>query len=396
MLKARYCIACYLLLLGACKNEAAKPAAAMAAIPVSSPIPDAFFTNITFAANGTASPLILDRLVALLDAAPVNAAVYICIFGFSHPGVLDALERASDRGVNLHLMIDMSREETQAENPPAIARIKDFIKANSELVVVTSDASASAINHNKFALISEVSTPAGKKENIVFQTSHNFTLADTKKIQDAVVLADAGLYDAYLGYWQDMKAKAASGMKNYYYREYHQQEAGISAFFFPKRRNASAYGQDTYIELLDNITDPATAIIRIGMSDWTAARLNVVNKLGELLDQGARVEVIIKSKADEQIQQGLEALGERGAFVKIYNLTYDNQAKINIHAKFMLITGEWKGVQSNIIVTGCHNLTGNALRNNNEVALLLKDHDQFFNTYTAAFNEMKKLPGLLR
>ena len=185
-------------------------------------------------------------------------------------------------------------------------------------------------------------------------------------------------------------------MKNYYYREYHQQEAGISAFFFPKRRNASAYGQDTYIELLDNITDPATATIRIGMSDWTAARLNVVNKLGELLDQGARVEVIIKSKADEQIQQGLVALGKRGAFIKIYNLTYDNQAKINIHAKFMLITGAWKGVQSNIIVTGSHNLTGNALRNNNEVALLLKDHDQFFNTYTAAFNEMKKLPGLLR
>jgi phosphatidylserine/phosphatidylglycerophosphate/cardiolipin synthase-like enzyme len=366
------------------------------AIPLQTSVPDAFFTDLSKVGNGLASPVIMDRLIAMLDAASQGSTVSLCIFGFDHAGVIDALKRASNRGVTLKLMIDMSREETIAQNPPTISKLRSFINSNSEVIVVKSDAGTSSINHNKFVLFSQLETKSGKVQNIVFQTSHNFTVDDKKKIQDVVILSQKGLYDAYLAYWNDMKAKAGNGMKDFYYKEYDDPATGVTACFFPKRRNGVAYGGDNIIEILDAITEPSTALIRIGMSDWVASRINVVQKLDELLAQGATIEVIAKSKADQEILDGLENLRIKGAYVKIYNLTYSNQVKINIHSKFMLIRGKWKGEQCDLLVTGSYNFTTNALRYNNEALLILKNHNDFFSTYMKVYDDMKKLPGLVK
>ncbi len=397
MKKIVYCFVGLFFIIASCKKNPDDSANKLAqVIPLQSPVPDAFFTDLSKVGNGLASPVIMDRLIAMLDAAPQGSSVSLCIFEFDHAGVIDALKRASDRGVILRLMIDMSREETIAQNPPTISKLRSFINSSSEVVVIKSDAGTSSINHNKFVLFSQLETKSGKVENVIFQTSHNFTVDDTKKIQDVVILSQKGLYDAYLAYWNDMKAKAENGMKDYYYKEYDNPVTGLTACFFPKRRDGATYGADNIIEILDAITEPATALIRIGMSDWVASRINIVQKLDELLAQGATIEVIVKSKADQEILDGLENLRIKGAYVKIYNLTYSNQVKINIHSKFMLIRGEWKGEQCDLLVTGSHNFTTNALRYNNEALLILKNHNDFFSTYMKVYDDMKKLPGLVK
>ncbi len=397
MKKIVYCFVGLFFIIASCKKNPDDSANKLAqVIPLQSPVPDAFFTDLSKVGNGLASPVIMDRLIAMLDAAPQGSSVSLCIFEFDHAGVIDALKRASDRGVILRLMIDMSREETIAQNPPTISKLRSFINSSSEVVVIKSDAGTSSINHNKFVLFSQLETKSGKVENVIFQTSHNFTVDDTKKIQDVVILSQKGLYDAYLAYWNDMKAKAENGMKDYYYKEYDNPVTGLTACFFPKRRDGATYGADIIIEILDAITEPTTALIRIGMSDWVASRINIVQKLDELLAQGATIEVIVKSKADQEILDGLENLRIKGAYVKIYNLTYSNQVKINIHSKFMLIRGEWKGEQCDLLVTGSHNFTTNALRYNNEALLILKNHNDFFSTYMKVYDDMKKLPGLVK
>ena len=397
MKKIVYCFVGLFFIIASCKKNPDDSANKLAqVIPLQSPVPDAFFTDLSKVGNGLASPVIMDRLIAMLDAAPQGSSVSLCIFEFDHAGVIDALKRASDRGVILGLMIDMSREETIAQNPPTISKLRSFINSSSEVVVIKSDAGTSSINHNKFVLFSQLETKSGKVENVIFQTSHNFTVDDTKKIQDVVILSQKGLYDAYLAYWNDMKAKAENGMKDYYYKEYDNPVTGLTACFFPKRRDGATYGADIIIEILDAITEPTTALIRIGMSDWVASRINIVQKLDELLAQGATIEVIVKSKADQEILDGLENLRIKGAYVKIYNLTYSNQVKINIHSKFMLIRGEWKGEQCDLLVTGSHNFTTNALRYNNEALLILKNHNDFFSTYMKVYDDMKKLPGLVK
>lgn len=378
-----------LLVVSGCKkNGNDSPEAADNTIALSATLPDAIFTDLTKVSAGQASPIIMDRLISLIDATPSNATIHLSIFGFDHSGVINALKKASERGVTLHIMIDMSVEDTKAQNPPTISTIRGFIKTGSEVVVVTNDVNTSSINHNKFVLFSELNTDKGKVSNVVFQTSHNFTVDDSKKIQDAVTMSHEGLYNAYVSYWNDIKAKASSGMKDFYYKEYNSDADGITAFFFPKRRNGVSYGDDTIIEILNNITEPSTATIRVGMSDWVVSRINVANKLSELVTAGARVEVVVKDKIDAEIQAVLRDMQSRGAFIKIYNIS-----RTNIHSKFLLIEGKYKGQQSTIVATGSHNYTTNALRNNNETLLMLRNSSLYAN-YVSYYNEMKKLPGI--
>ncbi|WP_316816316.1 phospholipase D-like domain-containing protein [Pedobacter nyackensis] len=378
-----------LLLFTACKKSTNNGTEAQTGASVSVDIPGVYFTDLTKVGIAQASPVIMNKLIEMINATPKSADIYLSIFGFDHAGVIDALKAASDRGVILHIMIDSSIDDTKTQNVLTISRIRSFLKSGSELSVVTNDVNTSSINHNKFVLFSELNTNKGKATNVVFQTSHNFTVDDSKKIQDAVTLSNDGLYAAYLTFWKDINAKAMAGMKNFDYREYNGTSDGIIGFFFPKRKGGVSYGNDTMIEILDNITDLPNATIQVGMSDWVVSRINVANKLSELLSKGAKVEVVVKNKIDAEVQTVLRDMKTRGATIKIYNIS-----QTNIHSKFMLINGKYKGEQCKIVATGSHNYTTNALRNNNEVLLLLKNYDSIFNTYQAYYSAMKKLPGI--
>ncbi|OAQ39321.1 hypothetical protein A5893_11715 [Pedobacter psychrophilus] len=356
--------------------------------------PSSYFTDVNLVSKGNASPVILDRLTSLIDATPAKSKIHLAIYGFDHQGVISSLKKAAERNVEIHIAIDFSLDETQQQNRPTIITIRSFLKEGSDITTINNDAGSSAIQHNKFVLFSDINTSTGIVNNVVFQTSHNFTIDDSKKLQDAVVLNQKGLYDAYLNYFNQIKSRGASGMKDFSFLEFNDEPNGIYAQYFPKRKNGVAYGGDSIIEFLDAITDPASTTISVGMSDWTASRLNVVNKLQELLLKGAKVEVVAKSKADPEILTGLENLRKKGAFVKILNLTLSSQPKINIHSKFFIIDGAWKGEKCKIVATGSHNLTGNALRNNNETLLILKNFNGLFSDYTNNFLELKKLPGI--
>lgn len=389
MKKINYVLFSLFLLFAGCSKSGNKNDNGAGTTSVSLSLPGVYFTELAKVSSGQASPVIMDKLTSMINATPAGATIYLSIYGFDHSGVIQALKKASDRGVVLHIMIDMSVDDTKLQNPAAISAVRGFIKSGSEVVVVTNDINDSSINHNKFVLFSSLNTDQGTVSNVVFQTSHNFTTDDSKKIQDAVVLKNDGLYNAYMSYWNDIKARASGGMKDFYYREYNNDAEGITAFFFPKRRNGASYGDDTIIEILNNITDPATATIRVGMSDWVVSRINVANKLSDLLTAGARVEVVVKNKIDDEVQAVLRSMQARGAFIKIYDIS-----KTNIHSKFLLIEGKYKGEQCNIIATGSHNYTTNALRNNNETLLMLKNYTGLYNSYISYYNEMKKLPGI--
>ncbi len=399
MLKPKYYLIALLFLLISCKDEKQQTPTpevpeTETITPVNATFPDAIFTDVNKIKQGATSLTILDRLVALVNATPKDASLHLSIFLFDYPPLIEALKKASERGVKLHVMMDLGREESQEMNPLTYHELKRALEAKGgEVISVKNDASSIAINHNKFAIFSEVETTSGIVQNLVFQTSHNFTVEDAVKFQDAVMLADGGLYQSYKTYWADMQAKAGSGMKDYYYKEYSDASTGINAYFMPKRRNGVVYGDDTIIEFLNDITEPATATIKIGMSDWTSTRLNIVEKLAELQAKGARIELVVKNKIDDNILAGLRELESKGAFLRVYNLTDASKPKVNIHSKFILIQGNWRGANTNVLITGSHNFTNNALRNNNEAMLLLKNH-KLFTDYSNYFESLKAVPGI--
>lgn len=378
-----------LLLFTACKKSTSNNTGTQNEAAVAVDIPGVYFTELAKVSVGQASPVIMNKLIEMINATPKSAHIYLSIFGFDHTGIIDALKAAAERGVLLHIMIDSSIDDTRTQNMATINRVRSFIKSGSQLSVVSNDVNESSINHNKFVLFSELNTTKGKATNVVFQTSHNFTVDDSKKIQDAVTLSNEGLYTAYLNYWKDINTRAMAGMKDFEYREYNGTSDGITGFFFPKKKSGTNYGNDTVIELLDNITDLPNATIQVGMSDWVVSRINVANKLSELLAKGAKIEVVVKNKIDVEVQNVLKDMQTRGATIKMYNIS-----QTNIHSKFMLINGKYKGEQCKIVATGSHNYTTNALRNNNETLLLLKNYDAIFNAYQTYYSAMKQLPGI--
>lgn len=349
--------------------------------PVDMAPPEAIFTEADMIEDGKQSTVIMDRLIELIDAAPEDGTIYVSIYLFEYEPLLEALGRADSRNVSLNVMMDMSDRSDNERTANRLAEMGE----NVEIVRIYNNASGSAINHNKFVLLPEVTTGEGISENVIFQTSQNFKESGNRKIQDAVILSGEDMYEAYLEYWQDMKSLANVQMANFRYREYEDTEAGITAYFYPKR---SSYGGDTIIELLDDIDEPSSATVKIGMSAWTDSRIVIIEKLEELLSQGADLQVVTKSSIGDETSDRLKSLAENGATVRIYNIS-----NVNMHSKFMMIDGLWKGEQTQLLFTGTQNFTMNALRNNNEVSLSFRDHE-FYPTYETYFEKLKTLPAV--
>jgi phosphatidylserine/phosphatidylglycerophosphate/cardiolipin synthase-like enzyme len=60
----------------------------------------------------------------------------------------------------------------------------------------------------------------------------------------------------------------------------------------------------------------------------------------------------------------------------------------------MLIDRTYKGEKCTLVITGSPNFTTNALRNNNEAMIMLKNNKSIYDTYTSYYTEMKKLEGI--
>jgi phosphatidylserine/phosphatidylglycerophosphate/cardiolipin synthase-like enzyme len=290
-------------------------------------------------------------------------------------------------------------------NMPTIKTLK-AIAPDIDIVKIDNGIQNGAINHNKFTLFSDISTKGGKAKNVVFTSSDNLSPHQQELIQNAAILSDKGLYQAYLGYWQAMKKLADRKMKNYTFKKYSDPDAGIWAYFFPKRKNGNVFGPDPIIKVLDGITDPSSATIQIEMPFWTKYRMrtdvsldgiSIVGKLSKLMKQGAKVEAVVRSNVDNH--DSLVALAHQGAFIKMYNYSdVPNVKQIGLHSKVMLIQGEWHGNKTKLAIVGSQNFGGRPLIASNNNTLVLSSyhfkHPQFFKLYEDNFNELKKLSGV--
>ena len=123
------------------------------------------------------------------------------------------------------------------------------------------------------------------------------------------------------------------------------------------------------------------------MSDWVDSRVRTAEKLVELQEKGVKVEVVAKNKADAKVLLELEKLKAAGGKVTILDM--DGKGH-NIHSKFILIEGVWRGKKQSVLINGTHNFTTNALQNNNEVILMFKN-DPLFGEYQNYFNKLQTL-----
>jgi hypothetical protein len=237
----------------------------------------------------------------------------------------------------------------------------------------------SGIQHNKFVLISRV---AQGHQHIVMQSTGNWKLHYRHNTM-AVVSDNRALFEAYEGYWGDLSAQRRD--PNYYDAHVFDGEAAYptstKVYMFPR-----GAGGDTVVSILENVTGcPAGSTIRVAMGDFTDARLAVARRLSALGVMGCSVHVVAVEDVGPQVVAALGGRAGRGLHL------YASGDPVRVHSKYLLVDAEYLGARRQLVWMGSHNLTGPALRTNDET-LLRFEHPLIWQAYMGNWDQMYRQP----
>lgn len=365
----------------------------VAAAPASAAVADgAVFNNPTVAAE---QYKIRDHIRTLINGAPAGSTIRIAMYHFRDTLVANDLIAAKNRNVNVRLVVDYS-DATQPAVQSLITALGTNKAAASHLVLCTANAACigsagSPIMHNKFYLF----TSTSGSSDVVVQSSANLTTDNaTKYWNNAVTLVgNTGLFNAYTDYFNDLVAKVKNS--NYYTT---LGSGNAKVYFFP--RAGSDESTDTIYNMLnENITcegnttvgtqDTHRTIIRIGM--WYFSRDDIARKLRELADKKCWIDVIYTT-----IDDGSKGHLINHSRIALYQFPENAGNPYVIHSKYMAIEGTYAGEKdTKWVMTGSHNYTTSALRENDETLLRIKSNtifDQYranFRTARAAANHVE-------
>ncbi|GAA3435156.1 phospholipase D-like domain-containing protein [Kutzneria kofuensis] len=344
----------------------------------------AVFNNPTDPAQQYA---IVNQLRSLIQTAAAGSDIRVAMYHFTDTTVAGDLLAAHDRGVNVRLVVDHS-----AADSAAVVRLVGGLgtdRSKSSWVTLCTDGGAcigdvgTPIMHNKFFLFSQTQGSA----DVVVQSSANLTVDNAEKYwNNAVTLVgNTALYNGYLSYFNDLAAQHKTGD---YYRTV--SAGDVKAYFFPRAGNDES--TDTIYNMLsDNVTcegnttvgtPTGRTVIRIAMWDFT--RDNIARELRALADRKCWIEIAYT---------GMDAgtLGYLSGHDRIKLHQIDGT--YIVHSKYMLIEGTYAGERdSKWVMTGSHNYTNAALRENDEAMVRVHSnaiHDQ----YRANFDALMAATG---
>ncbi|MFI1176097.1 phosphatidylserine/phosphatidylglycerophosphate/cardiolipin synthase family protein [Streptomyces melanogenes] len=353
---------------------------------------------------------VVARQVELIAGAPAGARIRLAMFYADDPALPDALIAAHRRGVDVQAVFD-EKAVSMAPYKSLLAELGgDTAKASWVMscgagrgcVGTRALGTVDAINHNKFLLLSETQgTP-----HVVVQSSANLHVGrdGTKGWNNALVLAgNEGIYAAYNGYFDDLRARRAN---NDYYSTGRPPVASgnAKAHFYPRAEsNGAPYNdpsEDTVATVLDNVkcfgnskygtTDNHRTRIRVSMTIFS--RPYLADRLAELDAQGCYVEVSETYNPDSALEkQSLETLLKKTSSVYggVITKYYCQADSTWIHDKYLLVEGNYYNTPDRkVLWTGSHNWSGNSLRQSDETMLQLED-SAVFDSYVANFNQLR-------
>ncbi|MDI5938460.1 MULTISPECIES: phospholipase D-like domain-containing protein [Micromonospora] len=332
----------------------------------------AVFNNPTVAGQQYA---IVEHVQRLIQGAASGSTIRVAMYHFTLTRVSNDLSAAYDRGVNVRVVVD-----SQSRSYPAvtglIAKLGTNRAAASWVTVCTTDRACignlnTPIMHNKFFLFSDTLGST----NVLVQSSANLTNDNAERYWNnaVTIVGNTAVYNSYVTYHGDLAAQVKN---NDYYRT--TSSGTAKSYFFP--RAGTTQDTDTIYNMLnENVTcegntstgtETGRTIIRIGM--WHFSRNPIATKLRELADQKCWVEVVY-TETDTDVRNILSGHDR----IKLYQITGD----YIVHSKYMLIEGTYDGQKdTKWAVTGSHNYSNAALRENDEALLRIQSatiHDQY-------------------
>jgi phosphatidylserine/phosphatidylglycerophosphate/cardiolipin synthase-like enzyme len=324
---------------------------------------------------------IKDHIISTVHATPPGETIRAALYALTDQDYTDALVDAHQRGVGVRVVLDSKYSERPASQNLIAALGRDTSQAS--WVTVCHQAGAciahggvNPINHNKFFLFTRVGT-GPVANHVVLQTSANETALNTEKYFNNAytVVGNRRLYDAYLGYFDDLAAMVGN---NAYFTT--GRAGPYTYYFFPQEAG------DVVVDILGDVT--CTGNHRVGTPDgrsivrvaaFALHRAGVADALIALAGAGCRVELLYAESNQVEKLTDVPNLDLR-------RLKTDDGYLV--HSKYFLIEGGHAGHrEQKLTFTGSHNLDFSSLRENDE-AMMRIDGDEAHDAYRANFRHM--------
>ncbi len=346
--------------------------------------------------NGQSTTTIEDKIAKMIQDSAPHSLIRVSLYTVSREQIVNELVYASQRGVNVKIILDgKNRKLSIKEN-----NIIHFLKKNLICNDITNDCltickgplgigygcRGIAINHNKFFLFSKLNDGS---ENIVASTSANMNPGQLKMYNDLLIVKnDKSFFDRFMKYWSMLQQDDSTVFENPLVLK--STNSKIKAYVFPR-----VITEDPVIALLNRIScQLPNSIIRLAQSIFT--RKAVADKLSALESQGCKVEAIVRSDSGHEspseyvkyiLKNSLTILPFRG-------LLPEKQTENSIHSKIILINASLDGSINKVplVLAGSHNLNASSLYFNDEILIELSNQavfDNYNNFFNTILNDAK-------
>ena len=370
----------------------------MAAPEPAAPEPSAVSMEPVFnepADNGEPDHAIEKRLVELIDATPAGEQIDFSVYSWTRKEVAEALERAQERGVQVRVAVDggsADRLSHEVETTLKGANLTELVfcgtKGSDNTACIADRGEPHSINHNKLWMFSETE---GKKD-VVVVASHNLTKPQGNLFNNALITSgDPDLYDFYRGHVDRMLAEEKD---NDYFDHggYHKSpDSKVTSYLSPRADSKGGTSEeartDTWAQLLQYVKkrEPGCQldIVNANVSD---ARTPAVQEIQRIARLGCQVRLVYGTIGDDSLER---LQGEQNVQLKRYSDNDEDNwrgREVGVHSKYMLYRGQYNETDDrSLVFTGSHNLSGPALRTNDEI-LIKVENDAVKRAYDGNFD----------
>lgn len=343
---------------------------------------------------------LLEAMIGFIDRAKSGYSIHGAVYEFQYPDVLEALKRASSRGVTVNIIFDdVEQYESDGEPKGPWARNREEI-ANAKIKLLCKSRSNAKLMHNKFFILSK-----GKKNIAVWTGSTNITINGIFGHSNlGHIVEDEAVANSFMEYWKRLSKDPEIAAE---YREDNMSNSpvpdelnlGTTTIFSP--RGTQLDSLDWYAEIAGKAEDALLMTFAFGMHEKFKSLYKVEDeKLKMALMEKAYSNPKVKERDEADIKEIRDlpnvvvSIGNRivtNSFDRWLREMYSIDGKSKhvywIHTKYMIVDPLSK---EPIVISGSANFSKASTDTNDENMLIIKGDkrvaDIYFGEYMRLFS----------
>lgn len=352
---------------------------------------------------------IFNQFTSLANSVPSGGSIWMSMHEIDiqnckdvEKNLFDSLIAAAERKVTVRILVD---GEVTRESKAAYDRLSAGINGHPGSWVHACPVGRGCIgknlNHNKYALFSQVKLNGKIYKNVIFQSSSNFTdYYLTQSFNDSYTLSDTSgkLYHAYQTAFQNMDSARSLKLNPIqgiywakrplsYFWTASDSTSSYKAYFYPRGNLFYPFGwpgriianelRNVKCHYTSNGTSMTTTI-RIAMLAFTRGRQAIASQLASLAKNGCSVNMLYYSGKNRDGSPTVDPSIPRSLLSAGVDAVPCTHKIPTLHTKIMMIDGMFNNKAQRLVYTGSDNFS--TLANSDDTTLRItgnKVHQQY-------------------